>query len=194
MKKVIVASLLGASLFGVNAGMSYAASCPYSDAQQQPASKYMPQEQKVNDSQQQEQPKVDESSASSQSQLTADEKQMLNSVNKERAKAGVKPLVADMKLTKMARVKAQDMISNNYFDHNSPKYGSPFDMMKKFGITYRTAGENLAGNATVAKAHTALMNSAGHRANILKAGYTKVGIGIIKGGKYGKMFVQEFTG
>ncbi|HEY3368866.1 MAG TPA: CAP domain-containing protein [Symbiobacteriaceae bacterium] len=126
--------------------------------------------------------------------LTADEQQMLTSVNGERAKAGLAPLQADPALTKVARLKSQDMAANHYFSHQSPTYGSPFDMMKKFGITYRTAGENIAGNPSVAGAHTSLMNSPGHRANILNAKYTKVGIGIVKGGQYGMMFTQEFTG
>lgn len=132
--------------------------------------------------------------APSTSQLTADEKQMFDLVNKERQKAGVKPLEIDMRLVKTARLKSKDMIDKNYFDHNSPTYGSPFDMMKKFGISYNTAGENIAGNQTVQAAHTALMNSQGHRENILNPSYTKVGIGIVDGGPYGKMFTQQFIG
>lgn len=86
------------------------------------------------------------------------------------------------------------MITNNYFGHTSPVYGTPFDMMKAQGITYHAAGENLAGDQTVLSAHTNLMNSAGHRANILSTNYTKIGIGIVKGGPYGYMFTQEFIG
>jgi uncharacterized protein YkwD len=86
------------------------------------------------------------------------------------------------------------MIDNNYFDHNSPTYGSPFDMLKQFGVEYKTAGENLAGNSSVDGAHTSLMNSQGHRENILKSDYTNVGIGVVDGGQYGKMFVQLFKG
>jgi uncharacterized protein YkwD len=71
---------------------------------------------------------------------------------------------------------------------------SPFDMMAKYGVTYKTAGENIAGNSSVAGAHTALMNSAGHRANILNKAYNYVGIGIVSGGQYGMMFTQEFVG
>lgn len=126
--------------------------------------------------------------------LTAAEQQMLNLVNQERAKAGLQPLKADLELTKLARLKSQDMINKNYFDHNSPTYGSPFQMMKQFGITYKTAGENIAGNQTVERAHTALMNSAGHRANILNPNYTHIGIGIQNGGNYGMMFTQMFVG
>lgn len=124
----------------------------------------------------------------------ADEQAMLNLINKERAAAGLNPLAYDAKLTELARMKAQDMITNNYFSHTSPTYGSPFDMMKKYGVVYHYAGENLAGASDVNTAHVNLMNSPGHKANILKPEYTKVGIGVVKGGKYSKIFVQLFNG
>ncbi|MFZ5632641.1 MAG: CAP domain-containing protein [Bacillota bacterium] len=126
--------------------------------------------------------------------LSADEQKMLDLVNAARAEAGLRPLQADMALVKLARLKAQDMIKNNYFSHTSPTYGSPFDMMKGAGVTYRYAGENLAGAPAVDIAHTNLMKSPGHRANILKPNFTKSGIGVVNGGPYGKMFVQMFTG
>ncbi|ATW26027.1 CAP domain-containing protein [Candidatus Formimonas warabiya] len=126
--------------------------------------------------------------------LTADEQKMVDLVNAERTAAGLPALEVDMRLVKTARMKSQDMIDNNYFDHNSPTYGSPFDLMKSQGITYRTAGENLAGNSSVDGAHKGLMNSSGHRANILNKNYTHIGIGIIDGGPYGKMFTQHFIG
>lgn len=126
--------------------------------------------------------------------LNADEQKMLDLVNRERSKSGLQPLQTDMNLVKLARMKAQDMIDQRYFSHTSPTYGSPFDMMKAAGVRYRYAGENLAGAHTVDSAHTNLMNSSGHRANILNKNYTKVGIGVISGGPYGKMFVQMFTG
>lgn len=126
--------------------------------------------------------------------LTADEQQMLNSINSERSRNGLAPLTADLQLTKLARMKSQDMISGNYFSHQSPTYGSPFDMMRNYGVSYRTAAENIAGNGSVAGAHTSLMNSPGHRANILGRQYTSVGIGIVKGGRYGMMFTQMFKG
>ncbi len=145
-----------------------------------------------------EQPKVQQQPSTPQTQdtagLTAAEQQMLNLVNQERAKAGLKPLQADAQLTKLARMKSQDMINRGYFDHNSPTYGSPFDMMKSYGVSYRTAGENIAGNRSVQAAHTALMNSSGHRANILNPNYTHIGIGIVEGGPYGMMFTQMFVG
>jgi len=126
--------------------------------------------------------------------LTADEQKMVDLVNAERIAVGLPALKVDMRLVKTARMKSQDMINNNYFAHQSPTYGSPFDLMKSQGITYRTAGENLAGHQTVEGAHKGLMNSPGHRANILNKNFTHIGIGIINGGKYGKMFTQHFIG
>ncbi|HAN10699.1 MAG TPA: serine protease [Clostridiales bacterium] len=124
--------------------------------------------------------------------LTSDEQQMVSLVNAARTQNNVPALTVDIKLTDVARTKAQDMINNNYFDHNSPTYGSPFDMMKSFGIVYSGAGENIAGNQTVQNAHDSLMNSPGHKANILNASFTHIGIGIKDGGTYGKMFTQMF--
>jgi uncharacterized YkwD family protein len=124
--------------------------------------------------------------------LTADEQRMIELVNAERGKAGLTPLIADLELSQVARLKSQDMIANNYFSHDSPTYGSPFDMMKQFGISYTAAGENIACNQTVEKAHEALMNSSGHRANILSQNFTHIGIGIVDGGPCGKMFTQMF--
>lgn len=95
-------------------------------------------------------------------------------------------------LVELARLKSKDLIAQNYFAHQSPTYGSPFEMMQKAGITYYYAGENLAGAPTVARAHTSLMNSPGHRANILNPNFTHLGIGIIDGGPYGKMHTQMF--
>ncbi|MBY6037901.1 hypothetical protein KUV80_14605 [Fictibacillus nanhaiensis] len=214
MKKLVVASVLGASLFGANAGISEAASCPFvsynhEPQQQQTAPAPEPQPQAAPAPQKQAAPApapapapqkeqapapAEEPKAEGNAELTADEQQMLNLVNQEREKQGLPALKADPELTKVARVKAKDMIDNNYFDHNSPTYGSPFDMMKQFGVEYRTAGENLAGNSSVEGAHTSLMNSQGHRENILKSDFTNVGIGVVDGGQYGKMFVQMFKG
>lgn len=119
---------------------------------------------------------------------------MVELVNAERAKAGLPALQVDMRVVQTARVKSQDMITYNYFSHDSARLGSPFDQMRRAGIQYRTAGENIAGNQTVEAAHRALMNSPGHRANIMSRSFTKIGIGIIKGGRYGMMFTQQFTG
>jgi uncharacterized YkwD family protein len=125
--------------------------------------------------------------------LKAEEARMLELVNQERAKAGVPALQAHQKLTEVARLKSADMVKLNYFAHQSPTYGSPFDMMRSFGISYTLAGENLAMAASVDRAHTALMNSSGHRANILNANYTHIGIGLAQGSRsqyYTQMFIR----
>ena len=126
------------------------------------------------------------------STLTASEQEMLKLINDSRVQNKLSPLIVDIKLTNVARIKAQDMIDNNYFIHNSPKYGDPFDMMKSFGVPYLQAGENIAGNQNVQNAQNALMNSPGHRKNILSADFTHIGLGIQKGGPYGNMFSQMF--
>ncbi len=126
--------------------------------------------------------------------MTEQEELMVELVNAERVKAGLKPLSVDMRLTELARKKSQDMIDKGYFSHISPTYGSPFDMMKAAEIQYRTAGENLAGAATVKSAHEALTQSEGHRKNILNPAYDHIGVGIIDGGPYGLMVTQMFTG
>jgi uncharacterized YkwD family protein len=126
--------------------------------------------------------------------LTTDEQLMFDLVNGERVKAGLAALQVDMRLVQTARLKSQDMIANNYFSHQSPTYGSPFEMMQAAGISYRYAGENLAGASTVELAHRNLMQSPGHRANILNPNYPRIGIGIVDGGPYGKMFTQQFIG
>jgi uncharacterized YkwD family protein len=132
--------------------------------------------------------------AKTNSSTVADtEQQMLQLVNQARAQNNLPALKIDMEVTNVARIKSQDMIDNNYFSHNSPKYGSPFDMMKSFGVDYVSAGENIAGNQDVQSAHNALMNSPGHRKNILSPDFTHIGIGIKKGGSYGNMFTQMFV-
>lgn len=124
--------------------------------------------------------------------LTKDEQQILTLVNQARAQNNAKPLKIDFPLESVSRTKAQDMIDNKYFSHNSPKYGSPFDMMKNFGIKYLEAGENIAGNQSATNAFNAWMNSPGHRKNILNPDFTDMGIGIRSGGPYGMMFSQMF--
>ncbi|MGD6843213.1 CAP domain-containing protein [Bacillus infantis] len=123
------------------------------------------------------------------------EEQVVQLVNKERAKYGLKPLKSNWELSRTARYKSQDMINRNYFDHNSPTYGTPFDMMKSFGISYRTAGENIAAGQTTPQAVvTAWMNSEGHRKNILSSSFTEIGVGYAKGGSYGHYWTQMFIG
>lgn len=128
------------------------------------------------------------------STATAEETELLNLINAERKKNGLGELKFDEELLKVARIKAQDLVDNNYFSHNSPIYGSPFEMMKSFGITYKAAGENIAGNSTLKGAVNAWMNSEGHKANILSNAYNYTGIGIVDSPKYGKILVQMFIG
>ncbi len=124
--------------------------------------------------------------------ISSSEQQMINLVNQSRAQNDLPALQSDNQLSEIARIKSKDMIDGNYFSHNSPTHGSPFDMLKNFGVSYIKAGENIAGNQTVEKAHEALMNSSGHRQNILSSEYTHIGIGIQEGGQYGNMFTQMF--
>ncbi len=126
--------------------------------------------------------------------LTPNEDEMLRLVNGERIKNGLNPLKLDIEITKVARLKSKDMAGNNYFSHNSPTYGNPFEMMKRFGIKYIYAGENIAQNPSVQNAHQSLMDSEGHRKNILNPEFTHIGIGIKEDSKYGKLFTQMFVG
>jgi uncharacterized YkwD family protein len=103
-------------------------------------------------------------------------------VNQERQKAGLAPLTLDAELSNVALAKAKDMIANNYFDHNSPTYGSPFDMMRSFGIDYTAAGENIAKGQTSPQAvMNDWMNSPGHRQNILSTNYDSIGVAYYQG-------------
>lgn len=120
------------------------------------------------------------------------EKEVVRLVNVEREKAGLKPLTYDWELSRVARIKSQDMKDNKYFSHTSPTYGSPFQMMKSFGIKYRSAGENIArGQATPQAVVNAWMNSSGHRANILNPSFTHIGVGYVADGRY---WTQMFIG
>lgn len=119
--------------------------------------------------------------------------QVVDLVNAERKKVGLSPLKVNDQLTKMAQVKAEDMRDNQYFSHTSPTYGSPFDMMKEFGVSYSYAGENIAaGQKTAEDVMKGWMNSPGHRANILSENFTEIGVGYVQGGAYGTYWVQEF--
>jgi uncharacterized YkwD family protein len=170
-------------------GGGVAASAPKLEPQPRPA----PQPQPKPELQPKPQPQPEPPSRAGFS-LTADEQQMFDLVNRERQRHGLRPYRIDPDLVRVARVKARDMVDNNYFSHRSPTYGSPFEMMRRFGVTYRYAGENLAGAPTANRAHVGLMNSPGHRANILNTNFTHIGIGVVEGSRYGKIFVQLFTG
>lgn len=118
------------------------------------------------------------------------EKQVVDLTNAERTKAGLKPLEIHGPLMDVAQAKSEDMAKNHYFDHNSPTYGSPFDQIKAAGISYRSAGENIAqGQTTPAQVVQAWMDSPGHRQNILNANYTHIGVGYVENGNY---WTQQF--
>ncbi|MFJ7406607.1 MULTISPECIES: CAP domain-containing protein [unclassified Lysinibacillus] len=121
------------------------------------------------------------------------EQEVVKLVNAERAKAGLPALKEDWELSRVAKYKSQDMHDKNYFDHTSPTYGTPFTMMKNFGITYKSAGENIAkGQKSATEVVNAWMNSEGHRANILNKNYTHIGVGFVKDGNYwSQMFIQK---
>lgn len=123
------------------------------------------------------------------------EQRVLSLVNEERSKSGLPPLEMDTAVSNVAILKSEDMRDHNYFNHTSPNYGSPFDMMKSFGISYEYAGENIAAGQPSADAvMKSWMNSPGHKANILNKNYTHIGIGHVTGGKYAHYWTQEFIG
>ena len=126
------------------------------------------------------------------SSVTAYESEVVRLVNEARKQNGLSPLTINWELSRVARYKSQDMVDKHYFSHTSPTYGSPFDMMKAFGISYRTAGENIAyGQRTPQEVVNAWMNSAGHRANILNGSFTQIGVGYVAAGNY---WTQMFIG
>jgi uncharacterized protein YkwD len=120
------------------------------------------------------------------------EQQMLELINRERAAAGLDPLEPDPELTEVARRHSADMFARGYFSHDTPEGKDPFDRMRESDVRFRTAGENLALAPTLQIAHTGLMNSPGHRANILRPQFGRVGIGILNGGRRGLMVTQNF--
>lgn len=131
----------------------------------------------------------------SNNQFVAYQKEVLDLVNKERAKVGASPLKLNAELSKVATEKSQDMINKNYFDHISPIYGSPFDMMKRFGISYKSAAENIAmGQKNPSEVMNSWMNSNGHRKNILSSSYTEIGVGIAKASNGQLYWTQMFIG
>ena len=120
------------------------------------------------------------------------EAKMLALINKERMREGLHPLKADSQETIVARAHSKDMFMRGYFAHVNPDGKNPFDRMKAAHLKFLTAGENLALAQTLEVAHTNLMNSPGHRANIMNPSFNRVGIGIQDGGFYGLMISQEF--
>lgn len=126
------------------------------------------------------------------SSVTSFEREVVRLVNEHRVQNGLQPLTENWELSRVARYKSQDMVDNRYFSHTSPTYGTPFQMIKAFGLSFRTAGENIAyGQRTPQAVVNAWMNSSGHRANILNASYTQIGVGYVSKGNY---WTQMFIG
>lgn len=127
-----------------------------------------------------------------ESTVSSYESEVIRLVNEIRQQSGLRPLAANWELSRVARYKSQDMRDNGYFSHDSPTYGTPFQMLSAFGLSYRTAGENIAkGYASPQAVVNGWMNSSGHRANILNASYTQIGVGYVSGGNY---WTQLFIG
>lgn len=124
--------------------------------------------------------------------VSAYEQEVVRLVNEQRAQNGLPALTHNWELSRVARYKSQDMVDNRYFSHTSPTYGSPFQMITAFGLSYRTAGENIAyGQRTPQEVVNTWMNSSGHRANILSSAYTQIGVGYVANGNY---WTQMFIG
>ena len=124
--------------------------------------------------------------------ISSYESEVIRLVNQARQENGLQPLTASGTLSQVARAKSQDMVDNRYFSHTSPTYGTPFQMLTTFGVSYRTAGENIAyGQSSPQEVVTGWMNSPGHRANILNSGYTQIGVGYVANGNY---WTQLFIG
>ncbi|MFC7319552.1 CAP domain-containing protein [Halobacillus campisalis] len=123
------------------------------------------------------------------------EEKVVELVNEERAKEGLEPLEMFDRLSDLARLKSQDMADNDYFDHTSPTYGSPFDMMNQYDFSYWSAGENIAaGQRSPEQVVEGWMNSPGHRENIMKEDFTHIGVGYVEesGDRYGTYWTQHF--
>lgn len=137
------------------------------------------------DTQHPEQPEAEKPGQGQSSSVSALERRVVELVNAERAAHGLPALELSESLCDGARMKSRDMAANGYFSHESPTYGSPFDMMRALGISYRSAGENIAmGYSSAEAVVNGWMNSEGHRANILSASYTRIGVGYVADGNY----------
>jgi uncharacterized YkwD family protein len=159
-------------------------------AEEKPAAEAAPAPQKP--AQQQAETPAENKTEQTASAVSEFEKKVVELTNAERAKQGLAPLELDEELSKVAKEKSNDMKKNNYFSHNSPTYGSPFDMMKQFGVEYRTAGENIAmGQQSPDEVVNAWMKSEGHRANIMNGEFTHIGVGHVEDGNY---WTQMFIG
>ncbi|ENY8659923.1 CAP domain-containing protein [Clostridioides difficile] len=154
-----------------------------------------PEDNNNNNSDSTNKPDDNNNSGSTSESFSAYQKEVVDLVNIERAKAGLNPLTLDSSISNVATKKSQDMIDNNYFSHNSPTYGSPFDMLKKFGISYKTAGENIAMGQKIPKeVVNAWMNSEGHRKNIMNPNFSKIGVGVAQKSGGSIYWTQIFVG
>lgn len=126
--------------------------------------------------------------------LTSDETQLLSIINEEREKNNLPSLQIDENLQNVAKLKANDIVQNNYFSHISPTYGTPFEMLKAHNIAYKTASENIAGNSSIQSAYNAWISSDSHKQNILSNDYNYTGIAVVDSIAYGKIIVELFIG
>lgn len=155
------------------------------EAPQQPETPEAPQKPQL--------PDTDSDGSGGDASLSGYEQQVADLVNKERQAAGLPALKVNTKLARVAERKAEDMRDNNYFSHTSPTYGSPFDMMRQFGIRYTSAGENIAkGQKSPQSVMKGWMNSQGHKDNILDSKYTEIGVGYVTDGSGNTYWVQMF--
>ena len=135
-----------------------------------------------------------ETKTNNETQPIPDENYILEKINAIRIENGLPPLSIDSLLDSVANTKAKDMVENNYFAHNSPTYGTPFEMMQNAGVTYIHAGENIAGNSNIDAAIDSFLNSDAHKQNILSNAYNYIGIGIEPSNVYGYIIVLMFIG
>jgi uncharacterized protein YkwD len=122
--------------------------------------------------------------------LANDEIEMAALINQERMEAGLKKLEIDPDLIKLAREKSLDMVNHNYFGHISEILGSVYDQLKREGVSYRLVAENLVGAPDCRKAYQQISSSPAHQGNIMNPHFSRMGIGIVKGGPYGEMITQ----
>ena len=124
------------------------------------------------------------------SSVSTAERTLFNLLNEDRARSGLSPLILDEELSRIARIKSQDMVTNRYFAHLSPTYGNVTTMLNTFGVSFRFAGENIARSRSVQHSNAAFLSSEGHRRNMLSSSYTHVGIGVVTN-EYGFVTVTE---
>ena len=130
----------------------------------------------------------------SSNDITQHESKLLSLINTKRKKNNLSALKIDKELQNVARLKANDLVDNNYFSHISPIYGTPFEMLKSNKISYKTASENIAGNPSISGAFDSWMKSESHKNNILSNDYNYTGLAVVDSIAYGKIIVELFIG